>query len=281
MFNFDISQFDQTNLLFILLAAAGLIRERSALPFIVLVLGNLIYGLIPAVLLSFLIIWHRVDRKAPSWVQYKDLFGAFLLLTAAVAPEPIQEFAVSLGVLVLSLSFGKGFLGVIPALLLLRQYQSHPVAIEIIFGSAGLYWVALEVIRWSKAKHQEVLICVFETICVFGILFGLKDSFLKWSEDSVLVGIAVGLATTILILAVGMRWKRGTFIRVYEKTVSNFSIALTLGTRLISREDTFVMERPTRSHAEIDGAFGAVLAITLTLLAILAVFFLMGRGGLN
>ena len=97
MTNLNLTQFDQAALLFFVLASVGLIRERKILPFVIVALGTLLNGMLAAVLLCGLILWHRMDSGCLKWVQLKDTFGFLLILMASILPAPFQEFGIIKG----------------------------------------------------------------------------------------------------------------------------------------------------------------------------------------
>jgi len=281
MINLDFMQFDQTNLWFFVLSALGLIRERSALPFVIVLLGNLVHGAIPAALLAGLILWHRMDLPAPKWIQLKDALGLFFIFVAAVAPEPLQEFSICFGVLILSLSFGKGGLGIIPPILLLRQFVPHPQDLEILMGIAGLYWVVAEGLRLSKAPQEDLVRSIFEFICSLGILFGLKEIFLKSAEEPALIAIGVSLVVVMLMIASVVYWRKERFWVFYRMTKKNLASSLTFGDRFISPRKPWNEEPQMDDLSEIQSGFDRLFFLALLTVGLLVIFVLVSRGGIS
>jgi hypothetical protein len=280
MINFDFLQFDQTNLWFFVLSALGLVRERRILPFLIVILGNLVHGSLPASLLASLILWHRMDLPAPKWVQLKDALGFFLIFVSMVAPEPVQEFCVCFGVLILSMSFGRGGLGVIPAVLLLRQFVTHPQDLEILMGVAGLYWVSAEGLRLAKISQEKLIRSILEGICSLGILYGLKDVFLKWIEEPALIWLGSGILVIVLVVGSLAHWRQERFWVFYRKTKRSLSGSLTYGNRFISSDAPWSEEPRNDDFSEIQGSFDRLFFLTLLTIGLLVLFYLVNRGGL-
>jgi hypothetical protein len=281
MINLDFMQFDQTNLWFFFLSALGLLRERRVLPFLIVILGNLIHGALPAALLAGLILWHRIDLPSPKWVQLKDAVGLFFIFAASVAPEPFQSFCICAGILAFSLSFGKGALGVIPPVLLLRQFVSHPADLEILMGIAGLYWVAAEGLRFSKTAKESVIRSIFEVICSLGILIGLKEVFLKWTDDPNLIGVGAGLAVFMLAIAAIVHFRTTQFWSFYRRSKVSLSKSLTFGNRFISSSEPWGVEPEVEDFSEIQVSFDRLFFVSILTMVLLIVFYLVSHGGVS
>jgi cytochrome c oxidase subunit IV len=256
-----------------------LIRERKLLPILIVLTGNMAHGFLTALAVTTLVIWYRIESNANRWVQLKDVFGFFMLLVAAVTPEPVREFSITIGLVMLGFSFGHGLLGITPALLLLRQYQSQPLMQEIIFGSAGLTLAAVELVRWAKSKHQDLLILIFETIGTIGIFFGINEILIKWSDDIILMGIAAGLVVAVLIVVSWLKWRGDGFERFYGKLVSNLARFFSFGVRFISPELPFVAPQARILNGDAETAFSKTFTITVIVVVVLGLFALLGHGG--
>ncbi len=280
MINFDLFQFDQTNLLFLVLSAVGLIRERRILPFVIVALGNLIHGPMGAVFLSALIAWHRMDFNRSRWVQLKDGFGFLLILVGAVAAGPFREVIIFFGVLAVSLSFGRGALGVIPPLLLLRQYLPHPEPLEVILGSAGFYWLMVEVLRWSKSKQEYLIRAILEVICTLGILFGLRDYALKIAEDPGFIALGSSFFLFAVLLFVWVKWKGARFWNFFHRSKKKLATSLGIGNRLISDQNLWSKEPAMSPALGVEESFNGAFMLSFLTLILLGAFFLASRGGL-
>jgi hypothetical protein len=281
MINFDFMQFDQTNLWFFVLSAIGLVRERRILPFLIVILGNLIHGSLGAVILASFIFWHRMDLPAPKWVQLKDATGFFFVTMASVSPVPFQNFAIGIGVMLLSLSFDSGGLGVIPPLLLLRQYVPHPPELENLMGMAGIYWIAAEALRFAKSDKTPAIRAAIESLASLGILYGLRDILLPVSDDSILIAVASVLIVFALSLTLVVSFRAVGFWRFYRKTKRNLSTAFTFGNRFISSDTPWDREAAHEDHAQIENSFDRIFILVLVPLTLLGLVWVISRGGVN
>jgi hypothetical protein len=283
MISFDFLQFDQTNLWFFVVSALGLIRERRMLPFVLVIVANLIHGEMAATLVAGLLFWHQVDRGAPKWIQLKAALGFLMIFMAAVTPEPFQEFAACLGVLVLSLNFGQGGLGVIPAVVLLRQYVPHPPFMEILLGVAAFYWVTLEGLRLLKLTRIDLIAAILQTLCSVGVLFGLRDLFLKFSDEVVLLSVGSGILLVTLILAALVYFRGETFWGFYRKTKVNLAAGLTIGDRMIDTKVAWlkVQAEEVPSGADVERSLDRLFVLALLTVALLAAFCFVSRGGIS
>lgn len=281
MINFDLMQFDQTNLLFLLITAVALIRERRLLPFVIGAFGNLFHGSLGAVFLVCLISWHRMDFKRSRWVQLKDAFGFLLILIGSVATGPFRDTSILFGVLAVSLSFGRGALGIIPALLLLRQYFPHPEPLEVILGAAGFYLVMVEALRWSKSSREYFIRALLEILCVFGILTGLREYALRTLEDPGFIGLGSVFLVFPLILFISVKWKGERFWTFFHRSKKGLASSLGVGNRLISDQNPWRRELLLETPKGVEESFNGVFLLTFSTLILMAVFYFVNRGGFN
>lgn len=279
MISLDFLQFDQMNLWFAIFSGAGLVRERKLLPFFIVGVGNLVHGTLAAALLAALILWHRIDVSAPKWIQLKDALGLLFVFFAGVAPEPFQNFSICMGSLFLALSFGFGGLGVIPALLILRQYVPHPAEFEILMGVAGLYWVTVEILRHTKFEQKAFFSSILEALCSLGILYGLKDILLKWVDDPILLAMGGALFVLAILLATLVHFKGEAFWTFYRKFKNQVEASLTFGNRLISSDIPWPIEPREKGFLAVEDSFNRLFVLTLTILGLLGVMFVISRGG--
>ncbi len=280
MMNLELSQPDQTTILFFLFSAAGLIRERRALPFVMVILGSLLHGPMVAALVAGLMIWHRIDRKAETWVQLKDFLGIFLIMGGAISPPPFGEFFAFIGVLLVSLSFGKGFLGILPALLLYRQYYPQPERPEIALVAAGVYWVAAESFRWFKSENEERVLTVLEVIGVATILQGFSGEFERWSENNMVIALGSALLFVAAALFAWTKWRLDSFRRSLVAFRTSGLRALTFGARLVDGRRAWGGEEPVYAVPTPGSALDRVFYLVSGALAFFGLFMLAIKGGL-
>jgi hypothetical protein len=279
MINFDFMQFDQTNLWFFVLSAIGLVRERRILPFFIVILGNLIHGSLGAVILASFIFWHRMDLPAPKWVQLKDATGFFFVAMASVSPAPFQNFAIGMGVALLSLSFDSGGLGAIPPLLLLRQYVPHPPELESLMGMAGIYWIAAEALRFAKSDKTAAIRAAIEASASLGILYGLRDVLVPVADDPVLIAVSSVFFVGALLLILVVSFRTEGFWRFYRKTKRNLSTTFTFGNRFISSKTPWDREVTQEVQAQIEDSFDRLFILVLVPLVLLGLIWMISRGG--
>jgi hypothetical protein len=279
MMNLELSRLDQTTILFFIFSAIGLIRERRVLPFVMVLLGTLLHGPLAAILFSGLVIWHRIDSKATAWIQLKDFIGFFLIMMGAISPEPFREFSGLLGVILISMSFGGGMLGTIPALVLFRQYFPQPEQLEIPLIGAGVYWFSAELLRWSKSKHEQKILPFLEAICTLVILFGFHVDVQKWAEESSLVILASTFVFIVAALFAWVKWRNEGFLKTYRAFRVNMLKALTVGGRMISDRDVWEGREPATSSVSLESGFDRIFYVVLGTMICVGIFILIGRGG--
>lgn len=281
MTSLSLSQFDQANLLFFLFAAVGLIRERRVLPFLIVVLGSVFIGSVSAVMLAGLILWNLMDSGKSKWVQLKDSFGFLLIVMGSVLPSPYQEFGIFLGACFVSLSFGKGGLGVIPPLLLLRQYVPHPEPIEPIFIGAGAFWLMVEIVAWAKVESAGAMIAIFEVLASLAILSGFKEIASKVLDDSNLLILSSAILFFIIVLFSWIKWKGDGFWSFYQNTKSSLVRWMVFGKRFVTDVEFWPTELQEPKYPEIALVFNHLFWLVLGTLSVLLGFVLFSRGGFN
>ena len=281
MINLSLVQFDQVSLLFFVFSAAGLIRERKIIPFLLVAFGLLLNGVFGAVLLAGLILWHRMDSRFPKWVQLKDAMGFLLILIGAIVPSPYQELSLLLGVLFVSFSFGKGGLGIIPALLLLRQYVPHPDPLEPVFIGAGIFWLSVEVVRWAKAKKAELILAISEVVCSLVILSGMKEIVARLLDEPNLLIFASAVLLFVLVLAVWILWKGPNFWSFGQKMKLSLARSLVLGKRFISNVQPWSKALKEPDTLQLETVFDSLFFGVIATLLVLGGFVLLSRGGFN
>ena len=281
MNSLNLTQFDQAALLFFIFAAIGLVRERKILPFIIVAVGILLNGVLSAILVAGLILWHRMDTDANKWVQLKDAFGFFCIMIGAIAAEPYQQLTVLMGSLLLSLSFGQGGLGIIPPLLLLRQYVPHPEPIELPLIGAGVFCLISEIGHWSKIKHAKPVSAISEVICSLVILAGMRELGLKLLEDTSALVFAGLVFVVILVLFSWVTWKKNGFWSFYKKAKLSLSHSLVFGKRFVSNVHLWSVEPKDARAPDLEAGFNQLFILVVATLLVLVGFFLFGKGGLT
>jgi hypothetical protein len=279
MIGLELSHLDQATVLFFIFSAIGLIRERKVLPFVIVLLGTIVHGPLIAVMLAALITWHRMDAEASMGIQFKDLFGVLLLLVSALSPAPVREFTALVGVAMMSLSFGRGMLGAIPALVLLRQYFQEPEGIEVVLSGAGIYWVAAEAMRWLKFKKQEQVLPVLEGLCTLVILYGFHQDFPKWMDDSALVALGSGIFFFSAGTYSWIHWKNEGFLRFARGFRSSLLKILVFGGRFFTDKEPWFETDSESPNLSLASAFDRIFYALLVTALVVGAFVLAGRGG--
>ncbi len=279
MMNLELSQPDQTTILFFIFSAVGLIRERQALPFLMVLLGSLLHGPMVAALVAGLLIWHRIDRKVRVWVRLKDFVGIFLIMGGAISPEPLGEFFTFIGVLLVSLSFGRGYLGILPALLLFRQYYPQPERPEIALVAAGIYWIAAESFRWFKSEQEERILTALEVACAGVILSGFSGQFEKWAENNVVIALGSTLLFVTAALFAWTKWRLEGFRRSLLAFRTNGLRALTFGARLIDSRNSWGGDEPAYTVPTTGSAMDRIFYLFIGALAFFGLYLLAMKGG--
>lgn len=279
MMNLELSQPDQTTILFFIFSAAGLIRERRALPFVMVLLGSLFHGPMVAALVAGLLIWYRIDRQAEIWVRLKDFLGIFLIMGGAISPAPFGEFFAFIGVLLVSLSFGGGFLGILPALLLYRQYDPQPERPEIALVAAGIYWLGAESFRWFKSDHEKPVVIGLEVACVAAILQGFAGQFEKWAENTMVIALGSALLFVATALFAWTRWRLEGFRRSLFAFRTSSLRALTFGARLVDDRSAWGGDEPAYTVPTPGSAMDRIFYLVTGALACFGLYLLAVKGG--
>ncbi|NDG86291.1 MAG: hypothetical protein EBX52_14780, partial [Proteobacteria bacterium] len=205
MTNLEFAHFDQTSILFLVVSALALIRERKVLPFIMVTLGAVFQGPMVLSLIAALVAWHRADRDASRWVQLKDLCGLFFLVGASLSSDALQLFFLFAGVFLVVANFGSGLLGTLPGILLLRQAHPHPEFFEVSLGFGALFWIMTEVFRFLKTRHEARILASLELLFAFVVMLNFRAEFEKILSEPGFIG--AGAATAVLMLGLSL-WAR-------------------------------------------------------------------------
>lgn len=278
MMNFDFLQLNQTALFVFLVALIGVVRERTVLPFVVVALGSFLSGNIAAALISSLIVWTRFDGNAPVWVRFKDAMAMFFIIAASALPEPYREFMICLGTLFLSIHFGFGKLGVIPALLLTHIYLGESIPLEFVLGGAGFYIVTAEILRLAKSPHEERVLQWLELPVILVILYPFLDAVLRWSQDEVLLGSGIGLLVVILGFLTWFKVKKPDLGEIYENLNAKSTSGLTSISGLVGNRLSWIRteaEPEVTSELSFDRLFWGMVM----LMGIWGLLVLLHQGG--
>ena len=276
---FELATFDQTALFLFLASGLGLIRERRVLPFLLVAVGSLAQGSWIILLVSSLLVWYRVDRGSPRWIQIKDWAGLFLILAASLSGDTFQAFLNFFGVLLLSFSFGSGGLGTIPALLLLRQVYPHPEFLELTLGGAVSYWVFLEVFRGFKVKQGQFILPYLETLGSVLVLFSFKNEMEKWSSDPNY--LIAGCVFLVCFLALGL-WIRlnGAGFRSFGRSFrSRMLKILTGGGKWVGGAEPWAKAPPESGPLDFEMGLDQAVYWFAGIGVFVVVFLVVTRGG--
>jgi hypothetical protein len=157
----------------------------------------------------------------------------------------------------------------------------HPADLEVLMGIAAFYWIAAEGIRFAKLKKEKLICATIEVICSFGILYGLKDIFLKWTDDPTLIAAFAVIMGVILVLTLVVGLKKEAFWVFYRKMKLKLSSHLTVGDRFITSANPWKNETPNEDFLKVEQSFDRLFIITLAALMMLGVLVMISRGGIN
>jgi hypothetical protein len=280
MITLELTHFDQNAILFLVVSALSLIRERQILPFGVVIIGAIFQGPIVLSLLAALIAWHRMDRAASRWIQLKDLLGVFFMIGASLSTDVLQSFFIFFGTFLIALNPGGGLLGTLPAIVLLRQVHPNPEFLEIGLGFAALYWVVAEVFRFVKSQHEAITLAVLEFVCSAVVLINLRPEADKLLLDSVFVGIGV---TLILLSFIQMFWGRVKVAGFWSFQHSGRSALARIflgGAGLLSRSKRLASDEPLAQNFDFEDSLDGLMFWIFGVSAFVIVFILLAKGGL-
>jgi|GEM_PF-3689164 len=279
MNHFGIFQFTQVSLFVMLVALVGLVRERKVLPFLLVIFGAMMNGAIAAALIAATVLWVRFNEDAPKGLRLKDAMSVLFLIVAAAVPTPYREFMLCLGTLALSIHFAIGNLGIIPALLLVHLYLGDEIPLEFVLGASGAYIVIAEIFKLSKSKYTRRVLQFIEIPAIVGILYPLKDDFVIWASDELLLWIATGLFVAIGGVMLWAQVKNPDFSAIYQKmnawTLRRLQPTGSLSANRVSWIDPSPPERPLGFSVYLDRLFWGLAAILVAWGALI----LLAQGG--
>jgi hypothetical protein len=280
MINADLFQFNQISLFVFLVALVGVIRERTVLPYLLVVLGSFLHGAIPAALIASIVLWIRFDGDAPKWLRLKDAMAMFFIVAASAVPSPYREFMICMGALSLSMHFELGKLGVVPALLLVHLYLGETIPLEFVLGASGGYIVISEILKLSKSPHEKRILQWIELPAILGILYPLKDYFMTWIDDEILLGVGISFAAIVMILLVWIKLKRPDFSEIYDSIHSQSNRVLGAVSGLVSNRLSWVQESRPEESMKLDLYFDRLFWGLIAIFAAWAILVLLYKGGI-
>ncbi len=279
MMNLELSGFDQTTILFLVFGALGLVRERRALPFVLMLAGCLFQGSLAVVMVAALIVWHRLDRVSSRWIQLKDFFGLMLVIGGTIAPDVMHSFFSFFGVLMIAVNFGGGLLGTLPALVLLRQYYPHPEYLEVALAGVGLYWVVAEILRFTKSKHQGPVLSILEGLGSLVTLINFRSDVEKWAADPVLLGLGSGMVLLVVTLFILVRYRGFRFFEIYQNSRNKAIRMLTAGGRLINGLEPWAKASPEQVNLDFNRNLDQAVFLIAGIIVFIGAFILIQKGG--
>jgi uncharacterized membrane protein (UPF0136 family) len=279
MMNLELSGFDQTTILFLVFGALGLVRERRALPFVLMLAGCLFQGSLAVVMVAALIVWHRLDRASSRWIQLKDFFGLMLVIGGTIAPDVMHSFFSFFGVLMIAVNFGGGLLGTLPALVLLRQYYPHPEYLEVALAGVGIYWVVAEILRFTKSKHQGPVLSILEGLGSLVALINFRSDIEKWAADPILLGLGSAIVLLIVTLFILVRYRGFRFFEMYQASRNKAIRMLTAGGRLINGFEPWARASPEHVNLEFKRNLDQAVFLIAGIIIFIGAFILIQKGG--
>jgi hypothetical protein len=280
MITLELTHFDQNAILFLVVSALALIRERRVLPFIVVAVGAVFQGPLVLSFLAALIAWHRMDCSASRWVQLKDLLGLFFLIGASLSTDIPQAFFLLLGTLLISINAGEGLLGTLPAIILLRQIHPNPEFAEVGLAFAALYWVVSESLRFLKSNHETKILAVLEFICGAAVLVNLRPEAEKVFSEPALMGIGSLLFLVVLTLLFWTRVRVEGFWSFQLAGRSGLARILQGGGSVLNRQTRLALDEPLEQNVDFAGALDRLLYWIFGIVLFAAIFILLTKGGL-
>ncbi len=279
MIHLELTRFDQTAVLLILVSALALIRERRVLPFGMVLLGALVQGQIVMILLAALTAWHRLDRAASRWIQLKDLAGVFLVMAASMSADALQAFFLLTGVFLITVNLGGGMLGPLPALLLLRQAHPNPEFFEVVLGAGASYWLVAEILRFTKSKHEGQILAWLEALSAIAILASFRGEAERIADEPLYLGIVCAGVALVLSLAF---WKRIRTLGFWSFRISGrIAVAngLLAGRAWVSGADRLTSDQPLAQDPDFRVAIDSLIYWVFGIVLFFGLLILLSGGG--
>lgn len=275
----EIFQFTQISLFVFLVALVGVIRERTILPYVLVVLGSFLSGTIAAALVASLVLWVRFDGNASTGLRLKDAMAMFFIVAASALPTPYREFMICAGTLGLSIHLGAGKLGVVPALLLVHLYLGDAIPLEFVLGGAGAYILISEILKLAKSPYEHRVLQIIEVPAILAILYPLKDDLMKWIEDDVLLWMGSALLVVVCGILIWIKVKKPDFKEIYSGMHARGIKMLDSTGSIVSNRLGWVQVSPAEKSMRLDLYFDRLFWGLLTVLGAWVVLVLLHQGG--
>ena len=280
MITLELTHFDQNAILFLVVSALALIRERRVIPFLVVALGAVFQGPLVLSLLAALIAWHRMDRAVSKWVQLKDLLGLFFLIGASLSTDVLQAFFLMIGTVLIAINPGDGLLGTLPAIILLRQIHPTPEFPEVAFAFTALYWVTAEALRFFKSTQETKVLAVLEFVCGAVVLINLRQEAEKVLLDPVFVGIGAAILVLNLTQMFWTRIRVAGFWSFQESGRAALARLFLGGGNLLRRNQRLASDEPLAQNLNFSESMDGIVYWVFGIMTFVALFILVTKGGL-
>jgi hypothetical protein len=278
MIGIELTRFDQTAVLLSSFSVFALIRERKALPFLLSLVGALFQGPAISCVIAALVAWHRMDRDCNKWIQIKDFAGLFFILAGTVAVDPEQALFSWFGVFLVSVNFGGSALGTLPALLFLRQYHPSPQFLEIALVGHALYWILVEISRWTKIPSGHLVLSWAELLGVMLVLSSFKNEMEMILTVPTLAAAGGSMLVLVLSVFLWIQFRPENFLTFYKGLRPRMVSVLFWGGRWISGREPWAEEELERSEAGFEGALNGLFWWILGLMFTSLVVGIFSRG---
>lgn len=199
MIGLETFDLNQIGLLFLLVSALSVIREKRIIPYLIVVLGSLTHGWFTVLLLVGLILIDRIHTQRSKWLLLTNAVGLAALVGASVLGNFYQTIFLVFGLLMVSVHLRQGGLGVVPALALTHQFFPSHGDFEIILAAAAFYLVLEEVLRLAKIKNVDSIMAWIELPIVLAVFYPFKEYILKIVDNPQALTV---LAGSLLVAAV-------------------------------------------------------------------------------
>jgi hypothetical protein len=275
----ELTRFDQPAILLSSFCGLALIRERQVLPFVIVVLGAVFQGSPVSWLIAALVVWHRMERKADKWTQFKDIAGFFFLLAGSMTPEPGRSLFMFSGVLLVSTGLGGPASGTLPALLFLRQYHPNPEFLEVALAGHALYWILVEVSRWTRIPREHQVLVWSGLVGSAMILSGFKTEVLTIASDPATATAGAAIFVLFAAVSVWIKLRPSAIVSYLEKLRPSLEGLLFWGGRWVSGREPWSAKEATTGGAGFEGAISSTFWWLIVLLSLSLLVGVVFRGG--
>jgi hypothetical protein len=277
MMNIEFLQLNQISLAVFAVAALSVIREKNIFPYVLALVGSVLFGNFSAVLIAAFVFLYRIYFQPSRWVQLKDALAVFFILVGSAVPEPYQQFMMTVGVIGLSLNFGNTRLGLVPPLLLIHALFGDQINVEIVLGGAAGYLALTELVRLLKSKHERKILAGLEIPALVLILFPLQAYILKWIEQETLIWLGGAIALIAVSFSAWVKWKDPDFKSIYLKTQQRVARSSQYIATFFTDRRRWMKEAEPVTSYELDFYFDRLFyAVVLVSVAWAVVLFVKG-----